>query len=205
MNDALFAEHKTNIQAMPTDQNNLTTVKDVLDYLIEDQGRKIAKSKLYKDIKNGFPPKRDGMFPIDDLEKYAETLPYAEVSEQDSEESANLSRQKAEKEIEKLEEDILKKRQQRLKEAGKLIDREDVEVELAARAVTLETGLKTAFETNTLEIIHLVDGSPLKAAELNLKIEQLINAALNEYAAPIQYEVTLYAESDGTESEDTDE
>lgn len=166
------------------------TVADALEYICS-LGRKVGKSKFYADVRGNFPPKRNGVFHRKDLKRYAETLPVANASDKEAGAVAELAEEKARLEIEKLEEQIKRERQKRLREEGKLIAREDVEAEMAARAVTLETGLKTSFETRLLEVVHLVEGNPQKALELQGMVEDIINRCLHDYAGEIIFDVEI--------------
>ena len=96
------------------------------------------------------------------------------------------------------EEFILKVKQ------GQYISRDDVYQELAARAVALSASLKTEFEARSLDVIALVEGNPKKSGPFVEHIEQVIDEAMNEYAKPIEIEVTFTAEPEA-ENEPDDE
>ena len=96
------------------------------------------------------------------------------------------------------EEFILKVKQ------GQYISRDDVYQELAARAVALSASLKTALEARSLDVIALVEGNPKKSGPFVEHIEQVIDEAMNEYAKPIEIEVTFTAEPE-TDDESGDE
>ena len=80
---------------------------------------------------------------------------------------------------------------------GRYILKEQVHLELAARAVTLASGLKTAFEAQHLDLVALVDGNPRKGAALVEKLETMLDEALNEYSREMEFEVTFEAEQSG--------
>ena len=76
-------------------------------------------------------------------------------------------------------------------ERGRYIPREDVELELAGRAVVLESGIRQAVEMNVLDLVHLVGGDPRKSQEFLERFEAMLDAALNEYAGTAEFEVTF--------------
>lgn len=74
---------------------------------------------------------------------------------------------------------------------GKYIPRDMVEQELAARAVTLNSGLKSAVEAQALDLIETVDGNPKQAHRFLAKMEAVIDGLSNNYAQPMEIEVNL--------------
>lgn len=86
---------------------------------------------------------------------------------------------------------------------GQYISRDDVYQELAARAVALSASLKTEFEARSLDVIALVEGNPKKSGPFVEHVEQVIDEAMNEYAKPVEIEVTFTAEQEAdAESDD---
>ena len=165
--------------------------------LQEDCGRKIGQTKLFADIKAGRLRKQpDGTFKRRDLDRYAASLPTAGTPDKLATDAARRQREKEEQEIRRIrvaadkEEFILKVKQ------GQYISRDDVYQELAARAVALSASLKTEFEARSLDVIALVEGNPKKSGPFVEHIEQVIDEAMNEYAKPIEIEVTFTAEPD---------
>ena len=175
-------------KAMDAGQN-CKNWKEALTYLQEDCGRKIGQTKLFADIKAGRLRKQpDGTFKRRDLDRYAASLPTAGTPDKLATDAARRQREKEEQEIRRIrvaadkEEFILKVKQ------GQYISRDDVYQELAARAVALSA---------------LVEGNPKKSGPFVEHIEQVIDEAMNEYAKPIEIEVTFTAEPEaGTESDD---
>ncbi len=126
-----------------------------------------------------------------DVDKYAATLTSHALPNKDLAVAQEYASRKAKAEAEKLEEQAKAERFKNDVREGKFIPRDDVEVELAARAGVLATGLRTAFETQMLDFIYLVGGNPKKAADLLLAYERQLDMALNEYSRPITYDVSL--------------
>lgn len=191
-------------KAMDAGQN-CKTWKEALTYLNEDCGRKISKTKLFEDIKVGRLRKQpDGTFKRRDLDRYAASLPTAGTPDKLATDAARRQQQKEEQEIRRIknaadrEEFDLKVKQ------GKFIARDAVYQELAARAVALSAGLKTEFEAQSLDVIELVEGNPKKSGPFVERIEQIIDEAMNEYAKPVEIEVTFTAKPE-TDAESDDE
>ena len=168
---------------------------------IEEGGRKVGKSKLFEDIKKGrLKRQADGSFRPRDVERYMAALPLLGTSDSVAERAADRQRRKEEQEIRRIsaiadkEEFLLAVRR------GQFIPKEQVHQELAARAVTLATGLKTAFEARALDIIALVEGSPKKAAPLIELLEALLEEALGEYSREMEIIVEFAEPASGDET-----
>lgn len=172
-------------------KQNFTSTKEVLAHL-QDRGLRVSKSKIYEDKSKGFlKAQADGSFTKRDVDKYAATLTSHALPDKELAVAQEYASRKAKAEAEKLEEQAKAERFKNDVREGKFIPRDDVEVELAARAGVLATGLRTAFETQMLDFIYLVGGDPKKAANLLLAYERQLDMALNEYSRPIAYDVSL--------------
>ena len=74
---------------------------------------------------------------------------------------------------------------------------------LLGGAVALSASLKTEFEARSLDVIALVEGNPKKSGPFVEHVEQVIDEAMNEYAKPVEIEVTFTAEQEAdAESDD---
>lgn len=182
--------------------DHFASLQEVLAHLA-DAGRKIGKSKLYRDKARGLLKARpDGTFRRADVERYAATLPAHALPDRHVAAVQEYATRKARAEAEKLEEQARAERFRNEIRAGQYIPREDVEVELAARVGVLGTGLRTMFETSLLDFIHLACGDPRKAPELLSAFERQLDAALNEFSRPMTYEVTFDDAADAVASDD---
>ena len=85
---------------------------------------------------------------------------------------------------------------------GKFVPKEQVHLELAARAVALASNVKTAFEARNLDLVATVDGNPRKGAALIEALEGIFDEAFNEYSREMEFEVTFTAESTETHGEE---
>lgn len=179
------------------DGGNFGSVKDVLAYL-EDQGRKISQSQLYKDIKLGFLRRqKDGGFSRRDVDQYASTLPMLALPEKEADAMSDLARQE-------LEEKVAKTREQRLAIAfdrrvkqGKYILREEVALELASRVSILDVGLRSVFRLYAPDYIRMVGGDVAKAEELAAEFDKNLDAALTEYSQPMDFKVEYVPDETG--------
>ena len=180
-------------------RETLKTATDVLEHLLKN-GRKIKKSKLYQDIRKGILRRNaDLSFSVGNVNKYGTTLPMAETPEEAEErvrrkDNADIRIKEAEARRKELAADVAE---------GKYIPRDMVEQELAARAVTLNSGLKSAVEAQALDLIETVDGNPKQAHRFLAKMEAVIDGLSNKYAQPMEIEVNLDDPSLNPEQEES--
>ena len=168
------------------DGGNFGSVKDVLAYL-EDQGRKISQSQLYKDIRLGFLRRqKDGGFSRRDVDQYASTLKLVAMSD--------LARQELEEKVAKTREQRLAISFDRKVKEGKYLLREDVALELASRASALDVSLRSVFRLYAPDYIRMVGGDVAKAEELATEFDKNLDAALTEYSRPMDFALTVTTE-----------
>ncbi len=184
---------------------NLKDYRAVLTYT-EENGRKLGKTKMFEDIKKGRLKKQpDGTFRQRDVDRYMASLPMAGTPDAVAEKAADRQRRKEEADIRKAEAAAEREEFDLAVKKGKFVPREQVHLELAARAVTLASGLKTAFEAQHLDLVALVDGNPRKGAALVERLEAMLDEALNEYSREMEFEVTFEAEqTEAPEQEDAE-
>ena len=189
------------MQATP----NLTVYRAILTYT-EENGRKLKKTKLFDDIRKGRLKKQpDGTFKQRDVDRYMASLPMAGTPDIVAEKAADRQRRKEEADIRKAEAAAEREEFDLAVKKGKFVPREQVHLELAARAVTLASGLKTTFEAQHLDLVALVDGNPKKGAALMERLEAMLDEALNEYSREMEFEVTFEAEqTEAPEQEDAE-
>ncbi len=169
----------------------LKDYKAVLSYAVEC-GRKLGKTKLYADINFGRLKKQpDGTFKLRDVDRYMASLPTAGTPDAVAEKAADRQRRKEEEEIRRIKAVADKEEFDLAVKKGKFVAKEQVHLELAARAVTLSAGIRTAFEAHILDFISLVDGTPKKGAALVERLEAILDEALNEYSREMEFEVTF--------------
>lgn len=170
---------------------NLKNIAEVLKY-IEEQNRKVRKTKLYEDVNRGLLKKQtDGTFKLRDVDRYLVSLPMLGTSDSVAEKASERQRRKEEQEIRRITAIANKEEFDLAVKQGKFIPREKVYQELAARAVTLNMQIKTAFEVTAVELVELVEGNPKKTNNLKQKLTEIFETALSEYAKEMDIEVVF--------------
>lgn len=184
---------------------NLRDWRAVLAH-VEENGRKLGKTKMFEDIKKGRLKKQpDGTFKQRDVDRYMASLPMAGTPDIVAEKAADRQRRKEEADIRKAEAAAEREEFDLAVKKGRFVPREQVHLELAARAVTLASGLKTAFEAQHLDLVALVDGNPKKGAALVERLEAMLDESLNEYSREMEFEVAFEAEqTEAPEQEDAE-
>jgi len=79
---------------------------------------------------------------------------------------------------------------------GKLIDREALYLELAARAVTIDNGFRQKIEMTVPELIAIVKGDASRQVEFLDMLMQAWDELLNSYATTAEFEVLFDEEDD---------
>lgn len=175
-------------------RTNLKDYRAVLEYA-DECGRKLGKTKLYEDINKGLLKKQaDGSFKLRDVDRYMASLKMAATGDVVAERAADRQRRKEEADIRKAEASAKREEFDLAVKMGKFVPKDQVHAELAARAVTLSTGIKTAFEAKSLDIVSCVDGNPKKASSLIECLENILDEAFNEYSRAIEFEVEFLDE-----------
>lgn len=182
-------------------KENFKDTRAVLAYAGE-AGRKLGRTKLFDDIKKGRLKKQpDGAFKQRDVDRYLATLPMAGTPDPVSERALDRQRRKEEAEIRRIEA-VAKKEEFALAVAqGKFVPKDRVHLELAGRAATLASGLKTAIEARNLDLIALVEGNPKKSAAFVEMLEGFLDEAMSEYSREMEIEVSFTGEAQNGNSE----
>ena len=169
-----------------------TSQKEVLQYL-KDSGYKIEKSALSKHVRAGRLKMRDGVYRLKDVDAFAELhLQSAGTGQTEADKkTAALHERKVRAEILRIEEQAAMDRIKRGAMEGKLIPRDDVELELAGRAVALEAGFDHMVYTRAAEWIELVGGDQTRAEQLIAALMEAKGGWLNQYASPMEFVVEI--------------
>ncbi len=176
----------------------------VLRYLQEDRGRQIKKSKLYEDVRTGLLRKEDRAFRQGDVDRYAGSLPLSTTPDGRANGAEERMRRKDEAEIRIKEAQAVREEKKNAIIDGQYISKEQVYQELAARAVALNTGLKSEFRAGALDLVLALGGDQQKTEFLVREAERLIDAACNDYSREMQFEVDLHALSDEDDGDNED-
>lgn len=188
-------DEKGRLEMALDDAQGFETQKEVLAHL-HQLGYKISRSRLSRDIQARKLRKKDGIFSVGKIKRYAEL----ELVETDS--GKGLSDRRAEKlqerkiraEIKKLEEQALRAKIEREAIEGRYIERVDHELHMALAASVLESGLKYFYSLRAQEIIDLVGGSPARAGDLTAYLKQQLDKQLAIFARSRKYEIEVINE-----------
>jgi len=163
---------------------------------LKEDGLKVGKSKLYKDAEKGLlRVQPDGTVLLSDVELYKRAYLTPKQKAGSNADLDQLQKDKLDLESQKLKEQIAKLVWDREKESGKYLLRSDFEMELAARAVVLETSLRQMAQTKAYDWIAVCKGEHSKAGDMAAMVTAEIGAVLNDYAATDRFQV-IFVEKD---------
>jgi len=200
--EAALNKFKAELEINEADSEKFKTLFEVLDYLA-DSGWKATKTSLYRHQKEGkILPQADGTYLLKDVDKYAKAwLPQLSTGKRLREKTDEMQRKKLDLEIKNLEIEQRRKALALDKEQGKYIPREQMELEMAARAGVLEAGLKHLVQSRAAEWIRAVGGDMKKVGDLINTMNNDLDEHINSYASQIEYQVVIEADRDAEETE----
>ncbi|MEG2173808.1 MAG: hypothetical protein RRY29_11220, partial [Desulfovibrionaceae bacterium] len=179
---------------------NLKDYRAALAHITNELGRKIGKTKLYADISAGKLKKEaDGSFKTRNVEKYAASLSMLGTPDALIERVADRARRKDEQEIRRIAAVADREEFTLQVKKGEFVPKSKVHLELAARAVTLSSGIKTSLEAHILDIVSAAGGDPKKATAVLERLESLLDEAFNDYSREMEFEVTFSDEARDSE------
>ena len=159
------------------------------------QGYKLGKSKFFKDAHDGLVKfEADGTIPEKSLDRYIKLTgiqKFTEIGKNVPAEKESVLYEKAEREVEKLKEQI---RELRLKNEvleGLYFKRSDFEMELAARATVLDSGLRQMVRAAAARLVSGVSGDATKAHVLCEIFDGILDKILREYADTSRFQVIM--------------
>jgi phage terminase Nu1 subunit (DNA packaging protein) len=167
-------------QAAP---DTFATQQDVLVYL-KAGGYKIEKSALSNHVRTRLLIKKQGVFRRQDVDKYADLHLQSGATGQKAADKklAGLQERKLKAETDRTEEQARKAKLEREAMEGKMLPRADVELELAARAVVIDSGISGLIQSHAATWIDLVAGDQAKLPDLTEAMANNFRTLLNEYA-----------------------
>lgn len=179
----------------------LKNAREVLAY-VEENGRKLKKTKFYEDVQAGrLQKEKDGTFSRRKVDRYMASLPTAGTSDTVAEQAADRLRRKEEADIRRAEAQAGKEEFNLSIKRGLYISREAVHAELAGRALTLAASIKTAFEAHSLDIISTVEGNPKKSLAFVARLEAVFDEAMSEYSREMEISVEVLPDAEEKVSE----
>lgn len=190
-NIAAFDRASKMLESAMGAQDSLKNWSAVLAY-VREAGRKLGQTKFFEDVKRGRLKKQaDGSFRRRDVDRYMMSLPMLETPDGVVARAAERQRKKEEAEIRKIRADAELRELELSVRRGKYILREDVYQELAARALALSSGIRTAFEAHALELVEAAGGDPRKVTALSQALERIFDDALSDYARELEIIVDM--------------
>lgn len=200
--DALLKDAEKNMTSEEQADLIFKNVGELLRYLQEDCSRQIQKSKLYEDIRSGLMPRRKRKFRQRDADRYAASLPLSSTPDGRTEEVEKRQRRKDEAEIRIKEAQAEREEKRNAIMNGEYIEREEVYQELAARAIALNTGLKSTIRAKGVDIVKAVGGDLQKTEMFLREIDSLIDIACSDYSRVLEFEIeTTDSEYDESQKE----
>lgn len=176
-------------------QERFRNVLAVLKYLNET-GFKVGRDKIYGDAKSGLLRVQNDKSVLGvDVTLYSATLKRVLDDDGDVIEDQKI---KTRKEIEKLDLQNEKLQFELDKERGKFLPKKNFAMEVAARAVVLDTGVRHMFQVNVSEYIAMVGGDPIKANLLLERMNHDFDRTMNSFATMDTFQVMIVS---GTEDE----
>lgn len=178
---------------------SFANIADVLGHL-KRAGWKVTRSSLYRHHQEGKFVARDGAYLHKDVDRYARTwLKKESTGKRERDGIDELQRKKAERELKRLDLEIQQRELVYAKELGKLVPREQIEVEMAGRAAVLDAGLRHWVHANAAEWVRTVAGDSKKVGDLILLMGRSLDEHINNYAAPRDYRIVIEDEPEPAE------
>lgn len=192
-------------QTAQESDKTISTIADVLKYL-KSNGWKETKSSLYRHQKEGkLLPRPNGGYLQKDIDKYARTwLKQTSTGKKIQEQMDELQRKKLEKELYKLELECKQREFTLEKDQERYVPKEQMELELAARAGILDAGLRHWIQSHVSDWTRLVEGNMKKVGELINLMNHSLDEHMNNYASTREYRVIFDADH-GEEPEEDNE
>lgn len=163
---------------------------------LQGNGYKIKKSKIYKDAAAGLLRiESDGSVTIESVRRYIDH-PEAGIKEHmetveagDSVEVKEWHRRAARAKAKKTELEAKKLQFEMEKDQGRWIAREDLEMEMAARAAILDQGLRSLVRIRAEDWIQVVGGDTSRAGELKAAVNEALDQLMNAFCSTDTFQV----------------
>ncbi|GAB6125011.1 hypothetical protein [Humidesulfovibrio idahonensis] len=167
---------------------------------LNEQGYLVTKSTINRHKDDGKIRPEHGEFSEAAALKYAKSfLKRADTGKRADQDTADQQRRFLTARADKAEQEAQILRLKTLEQEGKLIPREQVSQDLAARAVMLKSGLKHLVQSNVNSWVHLVSGDPRKAADLLRELMGKLERLLSDYAGAESLVLVFVEEEEAAE------
>jgi hypothetical protein len=165
------------------------TKKEVWKYL-QEQGWKISESGFYKHCKQNWLLPTDGVYTKKKVDKYAsDKLNTKATGKKVNDELEAKNSRKIDAEIRKTEAQAAKAEHDLEVAQGKYVLKEDLLLELVARAGVFDAALKYFIQLNVPEWIRIVGGDMSKVADIIQMAEDGIDQVLSELVRVEEHKV----------------
>lgn len=160
-------------------------VAELVEYLVKERGFRTSKTKVYDDAGNELIKRQaDGTFRQADVDDYAVAF-LKPLDASGGSASGSLQEQKLREEISRVRVDGELKKHKLREATGEVVQKDQVEIELASRAIFLRSDLKNVGRSGVMEIIKKVKGDPQKAALFVSWWVAVVDEIMDRYARPI--------------------
>lgn len=170
---------------------------------LKAEGYKIGKSKLYNDAAAGrLKQQAGGKIKEKDVKLYIKRARLVRPEKIPDAGTDEMTKQKLQLEIRKLEEDVKEKEIKNLALVGKYMPKADVYMQLASRAVAFDAGLKHRFNTEADEVVESLSG--IKEHHRRVAIVRQwaitnINEQLNDFADVKTFQAVILKEAESAD------
>jgi hypothetical protein len=186
-----------NPEPLPTVFKN---IREVAAYL-KEEGWKVGQATLYTHQKEGkIKGEPDGTYIVKSVLKYARDHLFM-MSTKRKHTDEELQRRKIKAETGWKEEQLKRERLKRMTEEGRLIERDQFELELAARGALMDTLRQNSIQTLAAERVAIVGGDPARIPDLIAFDLAEHNDMMNQFATTREFHV-LFKTAKGKEKKE---
>lgn len=155
---------------------------------LEQQGWKVSESTVYKHREEGkISPDDKGVFPLKRVNEYA----VKHLERIDGSEKLSGADEKSRAEARRIEASAKLMEIKEKKLRGSVLDREQVELENAAKAAMLVADCRSWCHAASTDIIKVVDGDITKTTDLTEHLISELDLFFDKYSNPREYAVDL--------------
>jgi len=145
---------------------------------LESAGYKISKSKIYVDRDRGaIRVNPDGTVPETEVRAYAATLKRINADIQDLN---DIHAVKAQREVERLDEQIKKMKFEMEREKGKYVERTEVDLRMVGLLTVMDTNVRQLLDMLMADVCHMLGGDVRKLNQAKDFLEGKMDEMLNQ-------------------------
>ncbi len=172
-------------------QETFKNPTEVWQYL-KDSDWKIGRSQVYEHVNQGLLRKKDGVFLLKDVNRYAkQNLKNAATGQKVNEELDKLQTQKFKNEVRASELKLEKEEHDLNVRRGRYIKREEHELAIVGRAIVFMAHMNHTVQEKVEDWIDLVGGDLTKAPDLVAEITGELEIRMSDFTADAEFDVLL--------------